>query len=139
MRLPSNQIPGKEAVKISRKENNIGKYVQQERRKKGITQEKLAEYTGISWSAISRFETGQSMLSVERLLKIVEALDIGIVAVFCDYVKIVPDMENETTREILKLINGCDDREKQYLLESLRVRLECIRGTMYRGHGLKRE
>ena len=48
-------------IEMSQTGNNIGKYVQRERKKKGITQEQLAEYTGISWSAISRFETGQSI------------------------------------------------------------------------------
>lgn len=107
-------------------ENNIGKYVQRERKKKGMTQEQLAECTGISWSAISRFETGQSMLSVERILKIVSVLDIGIEAVFCDYVKVMPDTEDDITREILRLLSICTPDEKKYLLENLRLILEYL-------------
>ena len=111
-------------IEMSQTGNNIGKYVQRERKKKGITQEQLAEYTGISWSAISRFETGQSMLSVERILKIAAVLDIGIESIVCDYVKTMPDLSDETTQEIFKLLSICGEHEKRYLLENLKLVME---------------
>lgn len=100
---------------------NIGKYVQIERKKQGITQEKLAELTGISWSAISRFETGKTMLSVDKILKIIKALDVGIEKVFFDYIKVYPNIDDETTKEIVETLSVCTEDQKKYVLENLKL------------------
>lgn len=107
-------------------ENNIGRYVQRERKKKGITQEQLAELTGVSWSAISRFETGQNMLSVEKILKIVETLDVGIETIFFDYIKTYPNVDDDVTKEILNILSICTEKEKEYLLGNLKLFLRYI-------------
>lgn len=39
---------------------NIGKIITQKRKEKGITQEKLAEYIGVSKASVSKWESGQS-------------------------------------------------------------------------------
>ena len=103
---------------------NIGKYIQRERIRKGLTQEQLAELTGISWSAISRFETGKTMLSVERILKITDALEIGVEVVFQDYIKALPDSNDEITKEILVYLGSCSVKEKRYVLEHIKLMLE---------------
>jgi DNA-binding XRE family transcriptional regulator len=42
------------------KKLNLGKSIIQKRKEKGITQEKLAEYMGVSKAAVSKWESGQS-------------------------------------------------------------------------------
>ncbi len=107
-------------------ETNIGKYVQIERKKQGITQEQLAELTGISWSSISRFETGQTMLSVEKILKIVKVLDIGIEKIFFDYIKVYPNTDDDVTKEIMEILSVCTDNQKRYALESIKLILKYV-------------
>ena len=38
----------------------IGKFLQELRKEKGLTQEQLAEYTGVARRTVSRWETGVS-------------------------------------------------------------------------------
>jgi len=45
------------------------------RKSKGITQEQLAEATGIPRPAIARFETKKHMPMLSTLIKVAEALD----------------------------------------------------------------
>lgn len=40
---------------------NIGKNIKDLRLQKGVTQEELAEYLGISYQAVSKWETGWSL------------------------------------------------------------------------------
>lgn len=100
---------------------NIGKNVQRERKKKGLTQEQLAEAAGISWSAVSRFETGQSMPSLERIIKIAEVLDVGIETLLYDYVKVYPNVEDDESREIIQLLSISTMKEKRHLLEYMKM------------------
>jgi len=48
----------------------IGKNIQNERKKKGYTQESFAELMGVSWSYISKIESGVLNLSVGKILEI---------------------------------------------------------------------
>lgn len=57
---------------------NIGQAVRFYRRKKGISQYKLAELTELSPSYISEIETGKKTPSLETLLEIAKALDVDL-------------------------------------------------------------
>lgn len=63
----------------------IGRRVRDARDKKGISQEKLAELVDLSLSSISRLETGRTMVSVEKLLRIADALNVGIDELLADF------------------------------------------------------
>ena len=54
----------------------LGKRLQEIRKNKGITQEKLAEFTGLDTSSISNIETGKYYPTAENLDKIMEILEI---------------------------------------------------------------
>ncbi len=45
---------------ICMKDINIAKTIIEKRKKKGVTQDQLAEYIGVSKSSVSKWETGQS-------------------------------------------------------------------------------
>ena len=48
-------------------ELNINKCIIQKRKEKGITQEELAEYIGVSKAAVSKWESGQSYPDISLL------------------------------------------------------------------------
>ena len=54
----------------------IGKRLKEARRKKGLTQEKLAEKMGVSIAYLSKVETGKIHINLERLSEICHLLNI---------------------------------------------------------------
>ena len=56
----------------------IGKNIQRERQKKGLTQETFAELMNVSWSYVSKIESGVINLSLGKILQISKYLKIDI-------------------------------------------------------------
>jgi len=56
----------------------IGKYIQEKRKEKGLTQEQLAEKLGISTNAVSKWERGMSMPDYSILKSLCNELKITI-------------------------------------------------------------
>lgn len=56
----------------------IGKNIQKQRQIKGLTQETFAELMDVSWSYVSKIESGVLNLSVGKILEISDFLDIEI-------------------------------------------------------------
>ncbi len=52
----------------------IGKNIQQVRKQKGYTQESFAELMDVSWSYVSKIETGYINLSLGKILEIADYL-----------------------------------------------------------------
>ena len=67
-------------------EKIIGAKIQQLRKKKGYTQEKLSEMIGISAHYLSALERGVYNTKLETLVKILNCLDCSADEVFCDVV-----------------------------------------------------
>lgn len=57
---------------------NIGTKINEYRRRKGATQEDLANYTGVSTAAVSKWETDASLPDITLLPKIAEFLEVSI-------------------------------------------------------------
>ena len=56
----------------------IGKNIQKERLKQGLTQETFAELMEVSWSYVSKMESGVLNLSVGKIFEISKFLNIDI-------------------------------------------------------------
>ena len=56
----------------------IGKNIQKERQKKGLTQETFAELMNVSWSYVSKIESGVINLSLGKILEISNYLQINV-------------------------------------------------------------
>lgn len=56
----------------------IAKNIQSARRAKGYTQESFAEKMNVSWSYISKLETGTQNLSIGKILEISDCLGVDI-------------------------------------------------------------
>lgn len=68
-------------------EKTIGKRIQENRKKKGITQEQLAEKIGVSTHYLSALERGVYNIKLETLVKILNEIDCSADEVFCDVVR----------------------------------------------------
>ncbi len=60
------------------KEINIGKIIVTKRREKGLTQEDLAAYIGVSKASVSKWETGQSYPDITFLPQLSAYFNISI-------------------------------------------------------------
>lgn len=98
----------------------IGKRVQNAREYAGMTQELLAEKLDISTSAISRLETGRSMVSIEKLYKISQVLGIGLQDLLCDFFVITPKDES-LSHELEHYISTMTASDKAYLVEYIKL------------------
>ncbi len=64
---------------MKRLPEGIGKLISEAREEKGLSLRDLAERTGLSSSALSRYEDGSRQPTIEALNKILDALDRGII------------------------------------------------------------
>lgn len=67
-------------------EKEVGKRIQEYRKKRGLTQEELAEIIDISPHYLSALERGVYNIKLEILVSILNALDCSADEVFCDVV-----------------------------------------------------
>ena len=56
----------------------LGKNIEQQRRKKGITRIELCKNVGMSWSTLERIEFGYVNIGIDRLLSITRFLEIDL-------------------------------------------------------------
>lgn len=78
----------------------LGLKIKEIRKQQKISQEKLAELTGLNLKTIIRIENAQGSPSVETLIKIANVLNTKITALFDNY-------EFQSREEIIKDINKC--------------------------------
>ncbi len=125
----------------------IGENIKKARILAGFTQEKLAERIDVSLSVISRLETGRTMVSVEKLVRISRVLNVPVGAFFerdplsgtqaknsgstspsdshvPHLLETAPPYPDPTDEELYRLIQQLPDKAKQYFKNSLRCYLE---------------
>ncbi|RAV02694.1 helix-turn-helix domain-containing protein [Paenibacillus sp. YN15] len=91
----------------------VGEQVRKARKLRGITQEKLAELSGVSLSYLSDVERSQRNISLESLGKIIEALRIEPAQLFTDD-SIPEDASLNDANDSLRALNILlKDREKE--------------------------
>jgi len=78
------------------KEINLAKVIIAKRREKGITQDELAEYVGVSKASVSKWETGHSYPDITHLPVLASYFDITIDQLV-DYSRQLPKAEIEKT------------------------------------------
>ncbi len=70
------------------------------RKRRGLTQEQLAEKVGVTFQQIQQYENGSSRLNADRLQQIAFALDIPVGSLFDD------NDERALTEEEARLVKG---------------------------------
>ena len=93
----------------------IGRRIQTLRKRVGITQEELAERTGLNTKHISAIEQGKKNLTVKTATKIAEGLQVELFEIF------IIEGENElsTLKEMFKVLLEKADKKKLKLYFSI--------------------
>ena len=90
---------------------NVGKRIEELRTKAGYTQNRLAEFSGVSQSHLRRVELGESRITVDHLQMICDALGISLRDFFA----------TETEQDELTIaIASLSSRQKSLLAEFLK-------------------
>jgi transcriptional regulator with XRE-family HTH domain len=98
--------------------NLLGERVTALRKKKGLTQSKLAERAEISNNYVSNIENHHSIPSLETLLKICDALETTPNDLILN---INTESVNYSNSDILELLNQCSPIEKRYIKSFIKV------------------
>ncbi len=92
----------------------IGKFISECRKKKGITQNELAELLGITNRAVSKWETGICMPDAGTIPELCQILDISISDLFSG--EKIMENNKDSEKFILKLVKEKAERDKQLLI-----------------------
>lgn len=105
-------------------DKRIGKRVKQARERLGITQEDLAEKTGLTTNYISTVERGMSFPRCEKLIILLNGLETSADSIFCDVLersgeakaselsKKIVDLPPEAQKRILQMVELMIQQEK---------------------------
>ncbi len=86
----------------------IGEQIRKMRKAKGLTQDQLAEKSGVGVTHISHIETGKSVPSLEMIIKLVNAFECSADELLCVEVKKAVELRNNWLTE---LVEDCSSLE----------------------------
>lgn len=108
---------------MSTLKENLGKRIQEIRKSKNLTQEKLAEMIGIDTPNLSNIERGKRFLSAETLEKIIKSLDVREKDLFdFEHLKSKDDLINS----INTILNESDIKEIEYYYRMINLYRESL-------------
>lgn len=99
----------------------IGKRICQARKAKHLTQEDLAELSGLSVSAISRLETGHNSTSLKTLAHLCNILDVPLNYLLYDVLSEQSSAQNPIVTDILAMLERMDERQQQFVLDFVKL------------------
>lgn len=99
----------------------IGSRISQARKAKQLTQENLAEFSGMSVSAISRIETGKNSTSLKTLCKFCDILDVGLDYFLYDLLPAPLAVQDPVILDIIGILDKLDESKKGFVLEILNL------------------
>ncbi|OPY62223.1 MAG: anaerobic benzoate catabolism transcriptional regulator [Pelotomaculum sp. PtaU1.Bin065] len=105
----------------------IGKRIKIQRIRKDMTQDKLAEITGLSNPHISNVESGSTQVSLKTLVVIADALDTTPDALLCDNIK---NAKEAFTNHIITETEDCNELEIRIIADTVKTLKESIRSRM---------
>ena len=102
----------------------IGQRVRNERKKKGISQMRLAELADLSTNSVSHIECGNTKFSLPSIVAVANALDI---TVDCLLMDVVDNSLIQFKRELVELFDNCSKEEYTLLSEVCKTTLATYR------------
>ena len=93
----------------------IGKFIQEKRKEKNITQQELAEKLNITDRAISKWENGKCMPDVGIMQELCEILNITINDLFSGEVVNMKDTEKKLEENLLEMTRLKEEKDRQLL------------------------
>jgi transcriptional regulator with XRE-family HTH domain len=103
---------GGEIVALNYK--HIGRRIRQERLRKRLSQEKLAEMTDSSPQYISHIENARKRASLEMIVRIAKALDISVDQILSENLSVT---QYKCDAELSRLVSGCSNFERRVILD----------------------
>ncbi len=101
----------------------LGKRIQEIRKSKKLTQEKLAEMIGIDTPNLSNIERGKRFVSSDTLEKIIKSLNVKEKDLFdFEHIK----SKNELINSINKILNESDMKEIEYFYRMINIYKESL-------------
>ena len=104
----------------------IGKFIAQQRKEQNLTQRELGEKLGVSYKAVSKWETGLSVPDSDMLIAISEALEIPVSALLGETITESKAEDLKVISQKLEIINlqfAKRKRTRQKLLHWLMISL----------------
>lgn len=95
---------------------SIGMRIRDIRKKKGLTQDQLAEAVGVVTTHISHIETGAGVASLPTLISIINELDCSADEILCMEVKKARPLRYEWLEDILA---DCSEQEMKVMKDSI--------------------
>ncbi|MCM1264743.1 MAG: helix-turn-helix domain-containing protein [Candidatus Gastranaerophilales bacterium] len=95
------------------RENTFGRKLQQIRKSKGLTQEKLAELAGVHEKHISKLELGTYKPSFNTLSKVLSALDLNIEEVGLNLEKVSAN-DNPFYIKSMQILSNATEQELEF-------------------------
>lgn len=102
----------------------IGKRVRNEREKKKMSQQTLAELSDLSVNSISHIECGNTKFSLPSIIAVANALNITVDCLFMD---VVDNSDIQFKRELVEIFNECSKEEYTLLTDICKTTLETYR------------
>lgn len=93
----------------------IGKFIQQRRKDKKITQSKLAEKLNVTDRAISKWENGNCLPDVSNISELCKILDISINDLFSGEIVDMRDNEKILEQNLLEVVRQKEESDKRLL------------------------
>ena len=95
----------------------IGKFLQELRKEKGLTQEQLAEQTGVARRTVSRWETGSNMPDLDILIELADFYSVDLREILNGERK--SEHMNEELKETVLQVADYSNEEKARLLKRM--------------------
>lgn len=97
----------------------IGQKVRKLRELRNFTQNYMADQLGITQSAYSRIEVGESEISYKKLSKISEVLEIPVEEIITFHENMIFNVSNNQTGNGYVIYNGVSDKERLLFQEQI--------------------
>ena len=107
----------------------IGKFIAQERKRKGYTQKQLSEKLGISDKTVSKWERGNGFPEVSLLLPLCKDLDITVNELLSGQRVSEEDYRKKAEENMVNLVKEAQESKKKIILSALVAFLVIIAAT----------
>ena len=97
---------------------DLGNRIREERKKKGLSQEQLAEITNLSITHVSHIETANTKVSLPVFVRIANALQVTADTLLCDSIECSSIVLNG---KISELTEDCSEEELHVLTDILQI------------------
>lgn len=110
------------------KKNTLSYKLETLRKNKGLTQKDVADILKVNRTTYTKYETGVTEPNVSSLRKLSEIFGVDMNCLLSDDMEIVyvhdSSMDDEKTREFIKLFNLLSEKDKANLLNQMKKRTE---------------